>query len=203
MKSLYPVQPLGLGTADVESLSSYLLRLAASHCTTVGVLLRTLRDQFDFQASRDVSRVQHALIETLVRPNRATLSAIEVLAEATNWSEDILSSMTMMRLDKALSRQVGFYTSSIRWCSACIREQQRSRSTVYFKLIWMFCDLDICSQHRSELRDSCPSCYRTQTSVGRRHSIGRCAYCDGDLAADDLPVADAVARTGASREILN
>lgn len=37
---LYRLEPIGIGTPEVESLSSYLNRLAQAHCVTVTTLIR-------------------------------------------------------------------------------------------------------------------------------------------------------------------
>jgi hypothetical protein len=39
---LYPLEPIGVGTSEVESLSSYLTRLAAEHCLSLGTLFEEM-----------------------------------------------------------------------------------------------------------------------------------------------------------------
>jgi ribosomal protein S27E len=203
MVHLYPVEPQGLGTLNIESLSSYLLRVASAHSTTVGVLLRTLCDQDSYGAQRDIARVQHAPLTILIRPSETTASAIKVLAEATELPINSLMSMTMMALYKAVRRPLRFFAPNLQWCACCIREQKRADRTVYFKLIWMFHDLGVCPDHQCDLRDRCPSCSRFQTSVARSHSIGSCTYCGADLAGDDGPTPSAMKELSAANEILN
>lgn len=122
MLRLYPVEPIGLGTANIESLSSYLLRVAAAHSTTVGILLRTLCDQDGYRAHHHIARMQHAPLATLIRPNQSTASAIRVLSEAVDLPAENLRSMTLMPLDKAVLRPVGFFAGNLRWCGCCINE---------------------------------------------------------------------------------
>jgi hypothetical protein len=39
---LYPLEPIGVGSGEVESFSSYLLRLAAEHCLPVSALFEEI-----------------------------------------------------------------------------------------------------------------------------------------------------------------
>lgn len=47
---LYPLEPVGLGTAEVESLSSYVTRLAEAHCLPIAALFNGVASPLVLQA---------------------------------------------------------------------------------------------------------------------------------------------------------
>src|SRR5437667_7845365 len=87
--TLYALEPIGVGTAFVESLTSYIARLASAHCVFVGVLM----NKFLALALMDLfpDRSKTSLLVTnggrqpkaLNGANICTLNAVQVLEHFT------------------------------------------------------------------------------------------------------------------------
>lgn len=185
---LYPVELLGTGTAEVESLSSYLCRLSAVHQVPIGVMLRLTFDwrseaNGSFEASPYLARNPGTLAH-YVRPTEATRSVLCLLTQATG--EVNLRCGTFMALEAALDRCMRTFYNSIRWCSACMAEFQREGVEPYFKLVWSLTSIDRCPKHGVALTDKCPHCDAKQCGFGMRSSCATCTRCRKSLICENL-----------------
>ncbi|MDP9314604.1 MAG: helix-turn-helix domain-containing protein [Chloroflexota bacterium] len=183
--ALHSLEPVGVGTPLVESLSSYLHRLAEVHSVPVSVLLRELiapglgRAYLDRGPggvamfwgkhsaalngtgawARDVVNVLEALV------HRTDLRCLTMLP----WSAAV-SSDSLLRRCKA-------------WCSACFDEQRVHDQVIYEPLVWMLTAVTICPRHFQPLSTTCshPSCGKVLPPLTRQGRIGSCPHCGGWL----------------------
>lgn len=180
---LFRIEPFGLETDEVESLSSYLLRLAKVHGVTLGRLLTTLKT--DYQNANpgwiDYSET-HAnpqTLATLVRPTDSVADLLRIIESVTG---DIgLRATTFQALRHACYRSVGLFHGYLRWCPECFTEDVRAGGQAYYRLIWSFKDVEFCHKHGAPIISRCPKCYRRQNSVNRRKAIHRCFKCSTEL----------------------
>jgi hypothetical protein len=181
---LFPVLLQGTGTTEVESLSSYLCRVAAAHDVSIGVLLRNCYDWY-FKTT-GVERALPYLtrnpgnLAQYVRPNELTRSLLEALSAAS--AQPDLRSGTFMCLDGALQRCMKTFHRSMRWCPSCLAEAEKTGTEPYLKLYWSLAAFTRCTLHGTKLEHLCPHCGVRQDGFGERKSWGRCSKCDGSLA---------------------
>lgn len=176
---LFPVRLLGAGTPEVESLSSYASRLAATHETTIG---RVLRLAFGFRGRRrefPATLPSYVLdpgpISYLVRPSAAVAAIVDRLSDATGQTN--LRSGTFLCLKEALNRSMGAFSPRVRWCPDCMAEFDGAGTEAYYKLVWQLAHVKVCPIHRVPLEHRCPACGRGQHGYGARQACSRCARC--------------------------
>lgn len=179
---LFPVPLLGVGTADVEALASYLWRLSTTHRAPIGVVLRAAYEWYGTDngsgAVPYLARNPGGLAQ-YVRPNEMTRSVVEMLTEATG--QVALRSGTFMSLDHALARCMKTFHGSIRWCPTCLREFQEAGAEPYFKLAWFIRSTTRCAKHGSTLEELCAHCGSRQDGFGMRRACIECSRCRNSL----------------------
>jgi hypothetical protein len=180
----FPVALQGLGTPDVESMSSYICRLSAAHRAPIGVLLRCGYEQH-FSTSTTGEGVPNLArnpgsLAQYVRPNEMTSSVLEMLTATTGQKD--LRSGTFMCLDKALDRCMKTFQQSNRWCPRCFRDFADRGTEAYLKLAWSVATTTHCALHGDELEDKCRKCGSDQDGFGVRRSCSICVHCGSSLA---------------------
>lgn len=189
MNKLFSIPLMGQGTAEVESLSSYVFRMAYEHGVSVGVLLSGI-----YQASGEDCRARHFHV--------AGKKGIEVLSRVNGCSKglrQVLESLTGQDLFcwpiRFLEKQVYQISTEIggfRWCPECFAEMSQVDSPRYIKQIWHMNAVIHCPLHRTPLVGVCPKCGQAQTSMRVQTHIGWCGQCGQSLAerAQPLVVSD-------------
>lgn len=191
MAALLPLRLMGTGTADVEALPSYLVRLASSHAITTGHLLRVLLGGPPDSSDSLAAGIQSQPFAGLVRPNSTTLGVLRSTSLHTVEASDTLIQGTFALLTPALRRSYNTYARAVRWCPACLAEQAVDHSSAYLKLVWFLQDVRACSSHRIRLRDRCPTCLRFPRPLNRWTCLRTCQFCAGRL--DQVTQADSSA----------
>ena len=182
---LLPLAPIGLGTGDVEALSSYLVRLANAHWVSPTRLYLELIEK-------------HAGLR--VRPLKST-AGLDGYGSSAHWLTDAISEFSPLRSSfRELSclrwkgvvskRQHGVMAETMRWCVLCYREMRQREVPLHNKLLWSVKSVDACHDHGNRLSTVCSSCGR-RPCLNRSNSIaGLCSYCGSNLAdqAPEIPV---------------
>jgi hypothetical protein len=181
--TLYALQPIGMGTPLVESLTSYITRLAEAHCIFAGSLLHKLI--VPLVPGYMPSAKQHTLFpesghrSTLLNgtghPAQYAVSALETLTLHPD-----LSFLTLLPLGAILpARAKGLIRLTKAWCPLCYEEWRRSRQPVYDPLLWFLQEVTYCCRHQFPLNTRCPyqDCARVLPAVGWRARAGYCSYC--------------------------
>jgi hypothetical protein len=179
---LYHLQPLAAGSPQVESLTSYLVRLAEAHDVTVGALLNqellpTVRKAFN----RRTYRLRGKPESTFVYASY-TLNGTAQCAQ--DWVT-VLEGLTGMRPLRDLSmlayRQVISGRDLIRqeraWCPHCFEDWRESGNPVYDPLLWSLAAVSTCTTHGTTLETSCPHCEQEMHLVAARSRSGCCCRC--------------------------
>jgi transcriptional regulator with XRE-family HTH domain len=179
--TLYPLEPIGVRTALVESLTSYIARLADAHCVFVGVLMNkilapVLTDLFPERSKTSLSFTAGRQSHTLNGANICTLDAVQVLEHFTQRQE--LCFLTLLTWSKVFPT-VNLMHDHRTWCPVCYDEWRAQGQTIYDPLLWTLREISICSRHGVYLSSSCPyqDCQREQSSMGWRLLPGYCSYC--------------------------
>jgi transcriptional regulator with XRE-family HTH domain len=171
---LYNLPPVGVETADAESLTGYISRLAQEHYLSPLVLLKNcvweipklpkllLQDSISSVFARSLNGFGE---------NAAAI--VEILQNAT-FRDDILYT-TLLPWKGKLSNQK-LLKKQMAWCPVCY-EEQREEGIVYDKLIWTLEKIKACHVHELPLLDSCPHCSKKLKVLSGKSRPGYCSRC--------------------------
>ena len=182
---LYPLEPIGLGTPFIESLTGYVLRLAEAHCLPVGALI-------------GLELERHTFIEIPNPPaqnkrngcscGQISYSANGVEEGAVKWAYALERCTLRKGLHHLTFLAFGDFFCSLSlfrrlrtWCPACLEEWRISGETVYEPLLWSLKVVSVCPRHRERLISICPHCHRPMRPLTSFSCPGYCGRCDGWL----------------------
>lgn len=172
---LFALQPLGLRTAQVESLASYVRRLAAEHVVSPTTLLRCL--VLVPSPGRPRSYVDPPACTEGVNGATGTTSQI-LTALAALTRVDSLQRTTLIDLERVVYLRGSFRTFRA-WCRVCLR----SDPIAYDRLAWAVSLSRSCIVHSCELSESCANCGRSHRPWHSRATPQYCPHCGAPLTA--------------------
>ena len=167
---LYPLAPLGVGTPLVESLTSYLKRLAQAHHLKVADLVMFCSTQTD-------THVLPSTLQKLSRIDGMTASAqawSALLHDLTGREEVICLTMNYWR---ALLNPSRILRQHHAWCPLCFAQAARHETQPYELLLWRLCGVEGCPVHQCKLAEKCPNCASQLTTLSYRAVVGYCPKC--------------------------
>src|SRR5713226_1836006 len=176
---LYNLTPLGLNSPLVESLTSYICRLAYEHHVEVGTLI-----QYNIApvlGKRYIADGQSRSISSFLR-YASPINGNGIMA--SDWV-GTLESLTL-RADLALlTLLVGVNALSQRdllqpvrqWCPMCYDVWRRQDAIVYEPLLWSISGITVCPEHCQPLERCCPYCTTSLPWLTWRSRPGYCSSC--------------------------
>ena len=193
---LYHLAPMGVGTAAVESLTGYLMRLAQAHCVSTSALitdelLPVLRPEGlgDLPPASWLGRFGHHLNGT----GELACAAVTALAQLTGRPD--LAALTLSPWSAVISPH-GLRRRRV-WCRACFAEALHRGTVLYEPLLWAIPVVTVCARHQIRLRDRCPypDCGRPLPILAALARPGHCSWCKRVLGVvareiDGLPMSD-------------
>jgi len=188
---------VGFGTTFVESLISYVIRLAKAYCISPKLLvMQEILPSLERPISAYTSRVHTAWSEnayTINGMNVSTIGWVQKLEELT--SRNDLRLLTMMTWSEVISR-FGMFRTAKAWCPICYEEARQSGKIVYDPLVWSFQSVTVCTRHCCPLSFQCPhEVCRRKPPVLTSHSLpGHCTKCSGWLGVSSLEGVAAIER---------
>jgi TniQ len=179
---LYYVRPAGLKTSFIESLASYIARLAEQHCLTTRSLIvqkflpSLEKPYFSGQKSHESITAFWKDTATLNGANVLTAEWVRIAGKLTLYPD--LHLLTMLPWAEVLSPK-GLIRRSQAWCPFCYEEWKRGETTVYTPLIWSLEAVSICPRHHTPLDEQCPyeDCKRRIPMLAARSRAGYCSHC--------------------------
>lgn len=179
-----PLVPLGLGTPLVESLTSYLTRLASLYAVPLWVFYKQIIAPVlttpwlaDTSRCRSLMAVAHkfngvgAVAADGVQACEAVTLCPQLHVLTMRPWRHIISAMYLLRSREA-------------WCPACYAAWRDCGDPLYSPLLWSLREVRVCPVHRCSLCTTCPACRRSRPMLlEAAHSDGCCPYCRHDLAA--------------------
>jgi hypothetical protein len=181
---LYSLEPIGVGTGEVESITSYLSRLANAHTVSTWALLRSeIGPRLFHTASVLRSRLGELVATTGAAFNgeNATSRNLVSILQSLTCREDL------HRLTMGFCR--GFISSRFlvgvnqTWCPDCLREWKLQNRPIYWPLLWQVMAVKICPRHRLALHTACPFCGREFYPLAAHGNPGHCGRCGQWLGA--------------------
>ncbi len=188
---LHSLEPVGLGTAGVESLTGYFSRLAESHGNSPAALfgreIAPLMKSESLQR-RAQGRNKSMLLAYAVRSKSHAMNGTG--RTARDWAEALggltkrtdLHLLTMLPWSNVLSHP-GLIRPVRAWCPSCYEEWRLGDEPVYEPLLWSLEVVGSCQRHRLHLRTICPHCGRRSHALESRSRPGFCHACLGWLGA--------------------
>lgn len=182
---LYCLEPIGVGTSMVESLTGYLARLAEAHCVTPWTLYR----------HEIAPRLQRAKFGSLCLAGSTgyqprTINGTGGLAldfsrtlESLTRQRD-LSPLTLLKWAAALPRQ-GLLRRTRAWCVDCLQSWRAAGQAVYEPLLWTLQPVAVCPRHQRPLSLICPFCQLQNGTIDARLWPGHCSRCLRWLAPEE------------------
>lgn len=175
---LYHLQPIGLNTPLVESLTSYFSRLAEAHSVSAGTL--THSELLPLNAGRrdmfacTVTARTRCFTSTLNSIGSAAARFVSAVGKLTGRTD--LHYLTMLPWKPVLPTQ--FVTRGVAgWCPQCLNIWREAGETVYLPLLWALEVVKYCPEHCCPLRLACPCCGRPQPLLGQSCPLGYCTRC--------------------------
>jgi len=183
MTSFLPLEPLGIGTSEVESLPSYICRLATLHNLTVTTFLKVLRSWWE-KLPDTAPLTKNPLCQrgggVFCGVGVGVQRYVNAIKMATGVSN--LERTTFIALSKAISKQsIGLSSRSRRWCPSCFFEHNASGSVCYDRLLWSMVAVIRCPLHKVALVSRCQSCGTLQEFYHRSGGLGLCWKCSQGL----------------------
>jgi AraC-like DNA-binding protein len=190
---LYSLEPIGIGTESVESLTGYTARLADAHSVSVGDLAgRVLSELSDsngpvITAAARAWRVGgHGFHACSYAVNGVTDRAerwVHALEAATTRPD--LRSLTLLPFCDILPGQM--FRRHRAWCALCHDDWRASGQIVYEPLYWAIEVSSHCLVHARSLDCVCRHCARKLSPLGVFSRPGHCERCGNWLGmlADD------------------
>lgn len=179
---LYSLEPIGVGTAFVESLSGYVARLAEAHSVSVGDLVGVLSAVPNLKgallpaAAKADRRGGHGFRVCSYTVNGVTDRAITwVHALEVATSRHGLQYLTLVPFRRALPDHL--FHRYRAWCSLCYEHWRLNGQTVYEPLLWAIKTSSHCPVHQRPLRHDCPHCGRLLNPLGVFAQPGYCERC--------------------------
>ncbi len=172
------LKPEGLGSGDVESLWSYLVRLATGHGLTLyGILCRLMPELLGgTRAAAEKTKMEFYQHYCSVRIN-APFAAGQLLGRIEHrLPVGCLKPLTELPLSAILNGKSPHHKTR-QWCPVCFRTDV----VPYDRLSWGWVDVVCCVKHRVRLSNACPSCGAAQRFRGTGPAIDRCERCNATL----------------------
>ena len=182
---LYGCYPAGVGTPLVESLTSYICRLAAArNLGTADVVEHLVLPEVPPELRPKTRNVAQYLSRDAVGldgTGELTELVVMVLEDLTGLAK--LAEHTLLPWERVLSESSpgAILRSAKRWCSRCFEEWHRKGIQPWEPLIWRVAPVERCPIHATYFSNRCPSCRMPQPAVTKLVPIGRCSRCGAFL----------------------
>lgn len=187
---LYSLRPIGVGTGEIESATSYIARLAAAHTVSPWALVKhEIAEQFYGQDAIIRNRLSElfAAVGSAFNGENETCRKIVAILESLTGRSD-LSQMTMAFCRGVVSSRLLLRRYQA-WCPECLSKWKQLDQPIYMPLLWNLRAVRVCPHHGIPLSDKCPSCGRGFYPLKARSKVGCCPDCGvwlGTSVAKDL-----------------
>ena len=158
---LYPLEPIGVGTPLVESLTGYIARLAEAHCVSTFVLYSKEIDALTGKGNIFSFRLEgNAGYSTHTINGRGIPAADFVRALESLTCRPDLRYLTLLPWADVLPAQGGLQRRPRAWCAQCLCMWQADAKPLYEPLLWTLKPVTLCTLHQQALCFLCPFCKR-------------------------------------------
>lgn len=175
---LYSLEPIGVGTGWVESLTGYLARLATAHCVPTSALLckeivPNLRG-ISLATRNRYAELFGGIGVSLNGNNNTGRTMIRTVESLTGRQE--IERMTMQFCGTTITHK-GMLRDHQAWCPDCLSDKQKNGLPIYNPLLWSLATVTICEVHKMPLQELCPNCKKKHRPLDWRSRPGYCSKC--------------------------
>ena len=175
---LYCLAPIGLGTSEVESATSYLARLAIAHCVSTWSLLKCEIAPRLFGPGANLrnrlSELLAAMGSAFNGENDTSKKFIVILSSLTG--RDDLGQTTMGFCHGFVGPRFLVRVKQA-WCNSCLSEWKANDRGNYYPLLWHLHGVKACPRHGIGLGTECPACHRSFHPLTAHSRPGCCPRC--------------------------
>lgn len=178
---LFHLEPIGIGTPFVESLTGYISRLSMRHGMSTGKLFSSfvspeLNKMYLFVIAENGGSgfyEKSSMINGIGDGARDCVKAIGYLTKRPD-----IAYTTLIPWSTVIPRR-GLIRVDRVWCPECYHDWQIDGHElyVYDPLIWSLQAVKICPIHQIKLVDICPNCGKKQRLLDRTTIPGFCSKC--------------------------
>ena len=179
--TLCALKPIGVGTPWVESLTSYIARLADAHCIFPGTLMEKIIVPLAFgfsprKGAQALYKGDGNKSNLLNATGLRAMRAVQELEKLTLRKD--LHYLTLLTWTEVLYIR-GLIRLTRVWCPLCYEEWRISGQTIYDPLLWALLPVTVCVHHHVQLSQFCPyeDCHRQLPGLAWRSRPGYCSYC--------------------------
>jgi transcriptional regulator with XRE-family HTH domain len=172
---LYSLQPIGVGTSKVESLTGYVARLANAHCVSPGDLIAHECKSLVKQPQGKSYLHQVSASTEVLNGTGSMASEVAQVLERLTLRQD-LCHLTLLPWANVLPSK-GLLRRSRAWCPACYEDWRENEKTVYEPLLWSLSAISFCPTHCQQLLLQCPHCQHQISALAWHSRPGYCSKC--------------------------
>lgn len=158
MSEYFPIEPGGLGSADIECFSSYCCRLAVAHSLSTHTLIAHLRAWWKRTAGEDGALKTTRGINLSWNSYSPTASEIRRIVQKATNAENLDRLSFASLAPAAPANCLGLLRRSRAWCPACMFESVKVDDTHHDRLLWTLPNIARCPTHKVLLHTSCGKC---------------------------------------------
>lgn len=177
---LRPIAIRGDGE-NIESLTSYIGRLAWHHSVKPSLLVGSLIDP-----GKSPGFLNHEIATSFNSLTPKTTTIIEAISTQAGLARHWVAAMTFVHLHDQIDHSArGFIRKNKQWCPVCYHDD-RSNGGEYDRLAWSLQGVSHCVKHRCKLRDYCQHCLKAQPYLSTKCEVGFCHHCEQSLSESVL-----------------
>ncbi len=175
---LYNLAPLGLNSSLVESLTSYICRLAYEHHVEVGTLIQysiaSVLGKHYIADGKSRSISSFLRYASPINGNGIMASDWVGALEALTLRAD-LALLTLLVGANALSQR-DLLQPVRQWCPVCYDVWRRQDAIIYEPLLWSINGITVCPEHCRLLERCCPYCSSSLPWLTWSSRPGYCSF---------------------------
>lgn len=201
---LHSLKPCGVGTANVESLTSYVARLAATHRVPTGILLgQEVSPLVSHPFSLDGRNLSQLFFSTFFADTGAwngtgNMASTPIKALSTLTRRHDLKFLTLLTWSSVLPAR-GLLRCIKAWCPVCYWEWEQLGIEIYEPLLWSLKIVTTCPRHQLLLSCQCPHCGQVLYLLEWQSRPGYCSKCQQWLGISSLSPIHTLRNIGSRR----
>ena len=163
---LHPLDPVGIGTPLVESLTGYISRLAEAHCVHPGILME--KELATLVNKKYGSCNLHKIYKYTTTLNGSGVMATDLVQALQQLTlRDDLCFLTLLAWYKLFPSR-NLLRPVRAWCPICYQEWYEKKQLIYEPLLWSLDVVSICPYHKYQLIFECPHCHQKNPTLAWR-----------------------------------
>jgi len=178
---LVPIKPYGLGGGEIESMSSYILRLSDLYSEPAYAFSYQLLSKYLPENLRPTRKPNDA--GGVYACNGIGKWAHRFSQAITDGTEGKINGFNLTQIPiENLSDKVGrgLLRSNLAWCNECFKVDLSEKKTPYVRLYWLFQISDSCTFHKCKLSSFCFKCGQIQAVIKKIPRQWICDKCGAD-----------------------